>query len=138
MRESARFLLSRPLAPRLSTLASASTGAWAIEPSWAAALKAEPALPYFKQLRAFVDSEREEQHVLPAAADTFAAFRACPFDRVKVVIIGQDPYPTPGHATGLAFSVPSDVRPLPGSLQNVFTALQRDLAVPPAPPVRLV
>lgn len=63
-------------------------------------------------------------------ADPFKVFTATPFDRVRVVILGQDPYPTPGHATGLAFSVPSGTRPLPPSLRNIFKELCDDLHTP--------
>ena len=53
-----------------------------------------------------------------------------PFDEVRVLIVGQDPYPTPGHAVGLSFSVAPEVRPLPGSLENIFRELHTDLGLP--------
>jgi uracil-DNA glycosylase len=68
------------------------------------------------------------RQVLPAAEHILRAFRQ-PFDEVRVLIVGQDPYPTPGHPVGLAFSVASDVRPVPRSLANIFTELQDDLGL---------
>ena len=104
--------------------------AWALEPSWASALQPELDLTYFKRLKAFVEQERSVHTVLPPEEHTFAAFDACKFDAVSIVILGQDPYPRPGHAHGLSFSVRPDVRPLPGSLRNIFTELNRDLGIP--------
>lgn len=66
---------------------------------------------------------------LPPEADVFRAFRT-PFESVKVLILGQDPYPTPGHAMGLSFSVHPDIRPLPRSLNNIFAELSTDLDIP--------
>lgn len=68
---------------------------------------------------------------LPAGTDVLRAF-TYPLDEVKVLIVGQDPYPTPGHPMGLSFSVQPDVRPLPRSLQNIFAELESDLGVPPS------
>ena len=107
-----------------------SAMAWALEPSWAAALKPEMHMVYFTRLRGFIDDERQQHMVFPAADKTFAAFDACAFDEVSLVILGQDPYPTPGYAHGLSFSVPHHVWPLPGSLRNIFVELKRDLGVP--------
>jgi|SRR5579883_771563 len=101
--------------------------------SWAAALAAEFRQPYFHKLQEFVAGEREKHQVLPAEADVFNAFRFTPFDAVKVVLLGQDPYPTPGHPHGLCFSVRPDVRPLPASLRNIYKELTADLGIPPAP-----
>jgi uracil-DNA glycosylase len=119
-----------------STSGSSSGNGWRLEASWNDVLKNELRQPYWHDLTEFVDSERAlapEVEVVPPAERTFAAFEACPFERVSVVILGQDPYPTPGHADGLAFSVPQSVSgPLPGSLRNVFEELQRDVGVPPA------
>ena len=67
------------------------------------------------------------RRVLPAPADVFNALLLTPLGAVRVVVLGQDPYPTPGHAHGLAFSVRSGVRPLPGSLRNIFKELHHDL-----------
>ncbi len=72
----------------------------------------------------------EGRSFLPAPDRVFAAF-GIPFDHVKVLILGQDPYPTPGHAMGLSFSVHPDVQPLPRSLQNIFTEYADDLGHPP-------
>lgn len=74
---------------------------------------------------------RCETDTLPARADVFRALQV-PRERVRVVIVGQDPYPTRGHAHGLAFSVPATVRPLPKSLTNIFKELQDDLGGQPA------
>src|SRR5690349_24896706 len=67
---------------------------------------------------------------LPAGKNVLRAF-TFPFDQVRVLIVGQDPYPTPGHAVGLSFSVAKDVRPLPRSLANIFTEYGNDLGHPP-------
>ena len=72
------------------------------------------------------------EQVLPAPENILRAFRQ-PFDDVRVLIVGQDPYPTPGHPVGLAFSVAADVRPVPRSLGNIFTELQADLGLPTPP-----
>jgi uracil-DNA glycosylase len=71
------------------------------------------------------------QTVLPPASSVFAAFNE-PLDSVRVVIVGQDPYPTPGHAVGLAFSVAPEVRPIPRSLHNIYRELESDLGIQPA------
>ena len=71
----------------------------------------------------------EGRGYLPAGANVLRAF-TFPFDRVRVLIVGQDPYPTPGHAVGLSFSVAPDVRPLPRSLDNIFTEYTADLGFP--------
>ncbi len=76
--------------------------------------------------------DRETRPVLPPCPQRFAALELCQPDATRVVILGQDPYPTPGHAHGLAFSVEPDVRPLPRSLANIFREMQDDLgAMPP-------
>ncbi len=86
--------------------------------------------PYMQQLRTFLVNEmRAGKQILPEPKLWFNALNTTPFDRVKVVILGQDPYPTPGHAHGLSFSVPPGVRPLPKSLQNIFTELRDDLGI---------
>jgi uracil-DNA glycosylase len=71
------------------------------------------------------------EHILPAPDDVFNAFCLTPFGRVRVVILGQDPYPTPGHAHGLAFSVRPSVKSLPASLRNIFKELRHDLGIDP-------
>ncbi|MEM1386137.1 MAG: uracil-DNA glycosylase [Pseudomonadota bacterium] len=75
---------------------------------------------------------RETRQVLPPSGQVFAALELCPPDAVEVVILGQDPYPTPGHAHGLAFSVAPQVTPLPKSLGNIFGELRDDLGSAPA------
>jgi uracil-DNA glycosylase len=99
--------------------------------SWLDAIGSEFAKPYFAELRSFVSQERKAATILPAAPDVFNAFRFTPLDQVKVVLLGQDPYPTPGHAHGLCFSVLPGVR-LPGSLRNIYKELNDDLGIPPA------
>src|SRR5690625_3519530 len=71
------------------------------------------------------------EHIEPHADNVFRAFRM-PFEEVKVLIVGQDPYPTPGHAVGLSFALHPDVRPIARSLANIFTELHDDLGIPPA------
>lgn len=73
----------------------------------------------------------ESRTILPPVGQRFAALALTPPEQVRVVILGQDPYPTAGHAHGLAFSVAPDVRPLPRSLSNIFKELQHDLGVAP-------
>lgn len=91
-------------------------------------------LPFFAQdlPRIAATLARSEAQILPPAPRVFAALDACPPQATNVVILGQDPYPTPGHAHGLAFSVEPDVRPLPRSLSNIFREMSEDLgACPP-------
>ena len=95
---------------------------------WAAALGREFAQPYFAELQRFVATERAAGDVFPDAADVFNAFRLTPLSAVRVVILGQDPYPTPGHAHGLAFSVRPGVK-VPGSLRNIYKELESDLGI---------
>jgi uracil-DNA glycosylase len=100
-----------------------------LEPGWLAELGAEFEQPYMQELRAFLLAEkRRGVQIYPEAANWFAAFRATPFDKVKVVILGQDPYHGPGQAHGLCFSVPPGVPP-PPSLLNIFAELERDLGL---------
>lgn len=76
-----------------------------MEESWKNRLRGEFSKPYFQRLQAFVDSERATKTIYPPIQNTFTAFQLCPYDNVRVVIIGQDPYHGPGQAHGLAFSV---------------------------------
>jgi len=100
----------------------------AIPTAWSDRLGAETGKPYYRALDAFLDAEvAAGQAVLPPRADIFTALRLTPPDRVKVLLLGQDPYPTPGHAHGLCFSVQPDVRPLPMSLRNVYKELHTDV-----------
>ncbi|PRY26587.1 uracil-DNA glycosylase [Aliiruegeria haliotis] len=90
-------------------------------------------LPFFAQdlprIAAALDAE--ERDVLPAERDVFAALELTQPDQTRVVILGQDPYPTPGHAHGLAFSAEADVRPLPRSLGNIYKEMEADLGAAP-------
>ncbi|MDR3656784.1 MAG: uracil-DNA glycosylase [Mycobacterium sp.] len=96
-----------------------------VEPGWAQAL--EPVAAQVAAMGEFLRAENTAGHgYLPAGENVLRAF-TFPFDEVRVLIVGQDPYPTPGHAVGLSFSVASDVRPLPRSLSNIFTEYTADL-----------
>ncbi|MDD3458311.1 MAG: uracil-DNA glycosylase [Weeksellaceae bacterium] len=99
-----------------------------IEASWKAVLKEEFEKDYFRNLTAFVRKEYEENRVYPPGRQIFAAFEHSPFDKVKVVILGQDPYHGVGQANGLCFSV-SDGISFPPSLQNIFKELNSDTGV---------
>jgi len=99
-----------------------------VHPSWAQALS--PVAPQVAALGEFLRAEVAAGHgYLPAGPLVLRAFEL-PLDEVRVLIVGQDPYPTPGHPVGLSFSVAPDVRPLPPSLVNIFTELHTDLGVP--------
>lgn len=100
-----------------------------IEPSWQNKLAAEWEKPYFAELVDFVHREYRRTTVYPPGKKIFAAFDACPFDDVKVVILGQDPYHGPGQANGLSFSVAPDI-PLPRSLVNIFKEVHDDTGAP--------
>ncbi len=100
-----------------------------IHDSWKSRLKPEFDKPYFEELIAFVRSEYATQTVYPPGKEIFSAFDACPFDEVKVVIIGQDPYHGPGQANGLCFSVRDGVK-MPPSLVNIFKEIKQDLGKP--------
>lgn len=97
--------------------------------SWKAQLDAELGQPYFKALGQFVDSERKHHTVYPPEEDVFNAFEAAPFDELKVLLLGQDPYHGPGQAHGLCFSVRPHVKRLPPSLVNIYKELHADLGV---------
>ena len=101
------------------------------EKSWFQALEKEFQQPYFKELIHVVGAEYKAKPgaVFPAQGQVFRAFELCPLTDVKVVVLGQDPYPTRGHAHGLCFSVEDSVRPFPKSLQNVFKEIERDLGI---------
>ncbi|WP_136442277.1 uracil-DNA glycosylase [Pacificoceanicola onchidii] len=90
-------------------------------------------LPFFSRIWPDLSAAiaADTRQILPPEPQRFAALAACPPDQVKAVILGQDPYPTPGHAHGLAFSVEPDVRPLPRSLKNIYKELQEDLGATP-------
>lgn len=97
-----------------------------IPASWRRQVGSEAGQPYFRRLEEFVEHEREEFEVYPAAGETFQALELTPFRKVSVVLLGQDPYPGPGQAHGLCFSVKPGVA-LPGSLRNIFKELKSDI-----------
>lgn len=97
-----------------------------IENSWKDKMREEFEKPYFKALTDFVRNEYRTKQIFPPGAKIFAAFDACPFDKVKVVILGQDPYHDVGQANGLCFSVADNV-PMPPSLINIFREIKDDL-----------
>lgn len=100
-----------------------------IEPSWKVVLEEEFNKPYFETLVSFLKEEKAKHTVIyPPGSLIFQAFNMTPFDRVKVVILGQDPYHNPGEAMGLCFSVPKGIR-IPPSLQNIYKELQNDVGV---------
>ncbi|MEQ8563070.1 MAG: uracil-DNA glycosylase, partial [Cytophagales bacterium] len=100
-----------------------------IENSWKKLLKNEFEKDYFKQLVAFVKSEYSNHKIYPPGKLIFSAFEHTPFDKLKLVIIGQDPYHGEGQAHGLCFSVPKGIK-FPPSLQNIFKELNSDLNIP--------
>ena len=100
-----------------------------IEPSWKQQLQEEFDKPYFEKLVTFVKDEYKRAHVLPLGHQNFHKFNSCPFEKVKVVILGQDPYPNPGQYYGVCFSVPDGVA-IPGSLSNIFKEIHQDLGKP--------
>lgn len=100
-----------------------------IDPSWKEQLQPEFDKPYFQQLTEFVRAEYSSQTIYPPAKLIFNAFDQCPFDQVKVVILGQDPYHGPGQAHGLCFSVNDGVE-FPPSLRNIFKEIQSDTGAP--------
>jgi uracil-DNA glycosylase len=100
-----------------------------VEPGWARALA--PVSAQVAELGGFLRAELAAgRDYLPAAEHVLRAFTQ-PFDAVRVLVVGQDPYPTPGHPVGLSFSVAPGVRPFPRSLQNIFRELVADVGVPP-------
>ncbi len=110
---------------------NADTDRIRLEPGWKSRLLDAFASPSMQSLRAFLMAERQRgKRVYPPARRIFAAFDATPFDQVKVVILGQDPYHGPGQAHGLCFSVPPGV-PVPPSLRNIYAEIERDLHIPP-------
>ncbi|MEM7486430.1 MAG: uracil-DNA glycosylase [Bacteroidota bacterium] len=101
----------------------------AIDPSWKTHLQPEFEKPYFQQLTNFVKQEYQRYTCYPKGKDIFAAFDHCPFQEVKVVIIGQDPYHGPNQANGLCFSVKDGI-PHPPSLVNIFKEIKVDVETP--------
>lgn len=100
-----------------------------IEATWKAALEAEWQKDYFRRLTDFVRTQYSTAQVFPPAGRIFAAFDACPFDKTKVVILGQDPYHDVGQANGLCFSVTPGVK-MPPSLVNIFKEVCSDTGAP--------
>lgn len=99
-----------------------------IESSWKAVLKEEFNKEYFKNLKTFLVNEKKVNTIFPPGKEIFTAFDLCPFQDVKVVILGQDPYHGPGQAHGLSFSVPKGVKQ-PPSLKNILKELESDLGI---------
>lgn len=100
-----------------------------IHDSWRQVLQPEFDKPYFELLTSFVRHEYQTKTCFPPAGQIFNAFDVCPFDQVRVIIIGQDPYHEPGQAQGLCFSVNEGVR-IPPSLVNIYKEIQSDLGKP--------
>jgi uracil-DNA glycosylase len=101
-----------------------------LEPSWKAELAGEFDKPYMQSLRQFLLQEKQQgQQVFPPGSQIFNALNTTPFDKVRVVILGQDPYHGPGQAHGLCFSVQQGVA-VPPSLQNIYKELHADLSLP--------
>ena len=100
-----------------------------IASDWKALLAEEFSKPYFEELTRFVKEEYARRRIYPRGSNIFRAFDKCPLDKLKVVIIGQDPYHGPGQAHGLCFSVDEGV-PHPPSLQNIFKEVAADIGTP--------
>jgi len=100
-----------------------------IEDSWKEVLAGEFSSSYFMELKEFLLNERKHHSIYPPGQLIFNAFRLTPFDRVRVVLLGQDPYHGPGQAHGLCFSVMKGIA-LPPSLVNIFKEIQNDLSIP--------
>lgn len=99
-----------------------------IPADWEPSLADETKAPYYRQLDAFLDQETVQgQVVLPKRDEIFNALKLTPYEQVKVLLLGQDPYPNPSHAHGLCFSVRPEVRSLPMSLRNIYKELHNDV-----------
>ena len=103
-----------------------------IEESWKTMLQEQFNMPYFEELKKFIRQEATIHKVFPPGPQIFSAFDYTPFEQVRVVIIGQDPYHGAGQANGLCFSVSSGIKP-PPSLVNIFKELKSDLNIPIPP-----
>jgi uracil-DNA glycosylase len=101
-----------------------------LPPSWQAALADEFTKPYFAELSRFVDGERKAHEVFPPEGEVFRALELTPYDDVRVLLLGQDPYHDNGQAHGLCFSVKPGIRP-PPSLANMYKELEADLGIKP-------
>lgn len=97
-----------------------------LEKEWREKLSAEFVKDYFFNLKNNLEKERQEKNIFPSFENTFKAFSLCPFSKVKVVILGQDPYHKEGQAHGLAFSVPEGIK-IPPSLRNIYKEIEVDL-----------
>lgn len=112
--------------------ATPTTDGISLEPGWKAALTPEFHSPYMQSLKAFLKEEKAHgKRIFPKGSEYFRALDLTPLDRVKVVILGQDPYHGEGQAHGLCFSVRPGVR-IPPSLVNIYKEMQSDLGIPPA------
>ncbi|MCA6074856.1 uracil-DNA glycosylase [Fulvivirga sedimenti] len=100
-----------------------------IEPSWKEKLNGEFEKPYFLDLVKFVKEEYQQFTIYPPGPKIFNAFAQCPYDQVRIVILGQDPYHGAGQAHGLCFSVPDGIAK-PPSLQNIFKEISNDIGIP--------
>jgi uracil-DNA glycosylase len=100
-----------------------------LPPDWSSLLADELSAHYFHRLQAFLAEERNHHAVFPSANDVYAAFALTPYERVRVLLLGQDPYHDDGQAQGLCFSVPPGVKK-PPSLNNIFRELRDDLGCP--------
>ena len=103
-----------------------------IAADWKELLQPEFDKPYFEELIRFVKEEYATRRIYPRGSNIFRAFDKCPFEKLKVVIIGQDPYHNPGQANGLCFSVNAGVQ-FPPSLQNIFREIEQDTGTPIPP-----
>jgi uracil-DNA glycosylase len=114
----------------VTDLAEAAAGAGIELPeSWQEVLADETGKPYFAELAAFLAGERAEHQVFPPAGQEFSALEATPYDKVRVLVLGQDPYHDDGQAHGMSFSVLPGTR-TPPSLRNIFKELDADLGIP--------
>jgi len=105
-------------------------GQAALDKSWHKSLLPEFDKKYMQALKVFLQSEKDQgKDIFPHSSLWFNALNSTPLDKIKVVILGQDPYPTPGHAHGLCFSVTPDVKPIPKSLINIYKELKEDLNI---------
>ncbi len=114
----------------MANLASHNTVSPAIEQGWKEVLNQEFQAPYFKILKNFLLEEKSRFKIYPPGPQIFAAFNHTPFNRVSVVLLGQDPYHGPGQAHGLCFSVANGFEP-PPSLKNIFKEIENDLGIKP-------
>ncbi|GAA2745537.1 MULTISPECIES: uracil-DNA glycosylase [Kitasatospora] len=114
----------------MTDLAETAVGAgFQLPESWRAVLAEETDKPYFAELAAFVAAQRAEHQVFPPAGQEFSALEATPYDKVRVLVLGQDPYHDDGQAHGMSFSVLPGTK-TPPSLRNIFKELDADLGIP--------